>query len=110
MYLQREQRKSTREGAFCMPSQAFLIDFLEDGDGAVGVFVVDFHAHLFHDEAQGHHGAIVLNGGTHVQGDGVAVDDGHVSICGQGDGVALVLNHGGALGSVPTHLGAVGFH
>lgn len=93
-----------------MPSQAFLVDFLEDGDGAVGVFVVDFHAHLFHDEAQGHHGAIVLDGGAHVQGDGVAVDDGHIFVRGQGDGVAPVLNHGGAFGGVPAHFGAVGFH
>lgn len=93
-----------------MPSQAFLVDFLKDGDGAVGIFVVDFHAHLFHDEAQGHHGAVVLNGGAHVQGDGIAVDDGLVSVRRQGNGVALVLNHGGAFRGVPAHFGAVGFH
>ena len=93
-----------------MPSQALLIDFLEYGNGAIGIFIVDFHAHLFHDEAQGHHGAVVLNGGAHIQRDGAAVDDGLVSVCGQGDGVALVLNHGGAFGGVPAHFGAVGFH
>ena len=87
-----------------------LIDFLEDGDGAIGIFVVHFHAHVFHDKAQGHHGAVVLDCGAHIEGDGVAVDCGFVFVRGKGNGVALVVYDGRAGLIVPGDFGAVGFH
>ena len=87
-----------------------LIDFLEDGDGAIGVFVVHFHAHVFHDKAQGHHGAVVLDRGADIEGDGVAVDGGFVFVRGKGNGVAPVVYHDRAGLVVPGDFSAVGFH
>lgn len=74
------------------------------------MFVVHFHAHVFHNKAQGHHGAVVLDRGAHIQCHGIGVDGGFVFVRREGDGVALVANDGRAGLCIPSDFGAVGFH